>query len=111
MIKESNGFFGSAKVVVIHDPELIQRTRLPGDIAEPHLDRERLPVGILRRFRLAHLLIHRAGLMPAQGDHARFVQSMASERWRASSSSGKAGSEPPAVFSTRAKRKQAIARS
>ncbi len=45
-----------------------ERARLPGDISEPHLDRERFPVGILRRFRLARLLIGHAGLMPAHGD-------------------------------------------
>ena len=55
-------------------PQLPERARLPGDISEPHLDRERFPVGILRRFRLARLLIHHAGLMPAHGDGARFVQ-------------------------------------
>ena len=51
-----------------------ERARLPGDISEPHLDRERFPVGILCRFRLSRLLIHSAGLMPAHGDSARFVQ-------------------------------------
>ena len=48
--------------------------RLPGDIAEPHLDRQRLPVGILRRIRVARHLIGHAGLMPESGDAARLVQ-------------------------------------
>ena len=189
-------FLRAVEDIVIQVPQLPQRARLPGDISEPHLDRERFPVGILRRFRLSRLLIHHAGLMPDHGDGARFVQlreplarffisrqrlrvaallhadgpklafsdgdlpvvtellgaadtlfvgrrrfvepaqvektvasfreadgrhplraltgrscAMASKRCCASSNSGKACSDPPAVFNTRARRKQAIARS
>jgi hypothetical protein len=43
-------------------------------MSELHFDRERLPVGILRRVWLAHLLIDHAGLTPAHGDRARFVR-------------------------------------
>ena len=47
---------------------------LRGDIADPNPDREGFPVGILRRFRLARLLVGHAGLMPEDGYGARFVQ-------------------------------------
>ena len=74
MTEEGHGFLRAVEDIVIQVPQLLERARLPGDISEPHLDRERFPVGILRRFRLARLLIHHAGLMPAHGDGARFVQ-------------------------------------
>ena len=62
--KKAAASSGRLEGIVIQVPQLTQRARLPGDISEPHLDRERFPVGILRRFRLARLLIHHAGLMP-----------------------------------------------
>jgi hypothetical protein len=71
---ECHRFFGSAQIVVIQDPQLCQRARLPNDISDPHRYRERFPVGILRRFRLSRLLINHSGLMPTHGDGARFVQ-------------------------------------
>src|SRR5436190_103386 len=44
-------------------------------VTEPHVDLERLPVGILRRLRPSGILIHPAGLMPADGNVAWFAQS------------------------------------
>lgn len=70
---EGCGLLGAVEDVVVQVPQLQQRARLPGDISEPHLDRERFPVGILRRFRLALLLIRHPGLVPAHGDATRFV--------------------------------------
>jgi hypothetical protein len=64
---ECHRFFGSAQIVVIQDPQLCQRARLPNDISDPHRYRERFPVGILRRFRLSRLLINHSGLMPTHG--------------------------------------------
>ena len=55
--EEGGCFLRAVEDIVIQDPELIQRARLSGRISEPHLDRERFPVGILRRFRLSRRLI------------------------------------------------------
>ena len=68
------GFLRAILGIVIQISQLTERACLPGNIAEPHRDRERFPVGILRCFGLARGLVRHAGLMPGHGDAARFVQ-------------------------------------
>jgi len=72
---KSRRLFEAAENKAIQVSQLQKRGPLPGDIAEPHLDRERFAVGILRRFRRACVMVHHAGLMPGNGDHAQFAQS------------------------------------
>jgi hypothetical protein len=53
---------------------LAERTRLPIGIAELYLDRQRPPVSILGRLRVARCLIGPAGLIPGHADAAGLVQ-------------------------------------
>ncbi len=64
LLIEGGGFFGAIGTT-IQIPELSENAGLPGDVSEAHKDRERLPVSVLRRFRLSRLRINDAGLMPA----------------------------------------------
>ena len=71
---KGRGFLMATRNILIQDPQLPERARLPGDISEPHLDGERFAVGILRRFRLARLADRPCRSGASHGDGARFVQ-------------------------------------
>ena len=71
---ECHGFFRAIAGVVTQVPELNECRRLPGNVAELHVDGERLPVCILCCLQPSCSRICHPDLMPAFGDRAWLTQ-------------------------------------